>query len=337
MPIRISIVISTFDRPAKLARALNSCLQQSAPAFEIIVIDNGQNPATRPTVEAAQQAEGSPSIRYLQSELFDIRKALATGIEAAKGDWLILLDDDDFLVPDRIANDTTLIREIVDEAYVIVIVQDFLRIDYANELVWEHRMAKKTLGLYQALVLDSFPPPPAATWRTEAIQAHHSFHTPEGWMTDFDLYASLLPHGQLRKSNRHGYVMDDTRVAGRLTGNIDEALKMIELHRERYRAQRANLEVPESQIDQRLDQQIAFFAGKAIKLKALSGPTGHYARRHFKEVLKGCIAPLRAAFSRVFADQMPEMRGSKSYSLQRFGKRDQSLSQLIKTSKLTEE
>jgi glycosyltransferase involved in cell wall biosynthesis len=335
MSVRISIVIPTFDRPAKLARALGSCLRQSAPAFEIIVVDNGQNPATRPTVESAQKTEGAPPIHYIPSDLFDIRKALAKGIEAAQGDWLILLDDDDFLVAERIENDTALISDVADDVYVIV--QDFLRIDYANELVWEHRMAEKSLGLYEALVLDSFPPPPAATWRTASIQALHSFHTPEGWMTDFDLYASLLPHGQLIKSHRHGYVMDDTRVAGRLTGNIDKALKMIELHRERYRAARAKVTETDSQIDRRLDQQIAFFAGKAIGLKALGGPTSRYARQYFKEVMKGFLAPLRAAFSRLFADQMPEMRGSKSYSLKQFSQRHQGLSQLIKTSKLTEE
>ena len=335
MSARISIVIPTFDRPTKLARALRSCLQQSAPTFEIIVVDNGQNQTTRPTVESAQQTAGAPPIHYLPSDSFDIRKALAKGIETARGDWLILLDDDDFLVPERIENDTTLIRDIADD--ICVIVQDFLRIDYANDLVWEHRMEQKKLGLYEALVLDSFPPPPAATWRTEVIQAHHSFHIPEGWMTDFDLYASLLPHGELIKSNRHGYVMDDTRVAGRLTGNIDQALKMIKLHRERYRAQRGKVTASEAQIDQRLDQQIAFFAGKAIGLKALRGPTSSYARQHVTEVIKGRVAPLRAAFSRVFANKMPEMRGSKSYSLKQFGQRHPSLSQLIKTSKLTEE
>ena len=336
MPPSISIVIPTFNRPLKLKRALESCLAQTTLPFEIIVVDNGENPETKPTVEAAQsRTTTSTPIDYRPSALFDIRKALATGIEATKGDWIILLDDDDFLVPKRIENDTALIHDI--DRDVCFIVQDFLRIDYATELVWEHRMAEKSLGLYEALVLDSFPPPPAATWRTSAIQAHHSFHIPEGWMTDFDLYASLLPHGDLIKSEHHGYVMDDTRVAGRLTGNIDKALKMIELHRERFRVQRAKLSVTDTLIDERLNQQIAFFAGKAAGLKAFNGPTSSYARQHVREVLKGTISPLRAEFSRIFADYMPEMRGSKSYSLKQFSQRHPDLSQLIKTSKLSEE
>ncbi len=131
--------------------------------------------------------------------------------------------------------------------------------------------------------------------------------------------------------------MDDTRVAGRLTGNIDKALKMIELHRERFRSNRSHVEESDAQIDHRLDQQIAFFADKSIGLKSLSGSTAQHARKHLKEVLKGCIAPLRSMFSRLFADQMPEMRGSKSYSLKQFGKLHPALSQLIKTSKLPNE
>lgn len=331
MSTRISIVIPTFDRPEKLARALCSCLAQTTAPHEILVIDNGENPETRPSVEAAADACDYP-VRHIASKRFDVREALKTGIEAASGDWLILLDDDDFLVPGRIAQDQALLPETDDD--VCVLVQDFARIDYASGLVWLHRMAHKTLGLDQALMLDSFPPPPAATWRCEAIQAHHSFAQPEGWMTDFDLYASLLPYGLLQKTGQIGYVMDDTRVAGRLTGNIDQSIAMIELHRKRFRNHRAKAHADDARIDRRLDQQIAFFAAKAIGLRALFGPTAPYTRPHPKETVKGCIAPLRALASRFLPDAMPEMRGSKSYSLDRFTKDHPELGELIRDSRL---
>lgn len=332
MPTRISIVIPTFDRPRKLARALDSCLSQTVAPCEILVIDNGENPRTLPTVEDAARKTDDYPIRHIASKKFDVREALKTGIEAASGDWLILLDDDDYLVPERIAQDQTMIPEVADD--VCVLVQDFVRVDYGSRLVWLHRMAHKTLGLDEALMLDSFPPPPAATWRSAAIRTRHSFAQPEGWMTDFDLYASLLPYGSLRKSGRVGYVMDDTRVAGRLTGNIDQSIAMIELHRERFRQHRPEAQAGDAEIDRRLDQQIAFFAAKAVGLRALFGATAPYTRAHPRETLKGCIAPLRALASRLLPDAMPEMRGSKSYRLQRYCKDCPSLGEWIRNSEI---
>ncbi len=332
MPFSISIVIPTFDRPAKLARALHSCLAQTAAPCEILVIDNGENPQTTSTVEAAAAKVSDYPIQHIASKRFDVREALKTGIEAASGDWLILLDDDDYLVPDRIANDLAIFENVAPG--ICVLVQDFARIDYGNELVWIHRMSHKSLGLDQALMLDSFPPPPAGTWRCDAIKAHHSFAQPEGWMTDFDLYASLLPYGSLQTTRHIGYVMDDTRVAGRLTGNIDKSIAMIELHRERFRPHRTKASADDATIDRRLDQQIAFFAAKAIGLRSLFGATASYCRPHLKETIKGCIAPLRAKASRLLPDAMPEMRGSKSYSLERFTEDEPALGELIQSSKL---
>lgn len=332
MPARISIVIPTFDRPAKLKRALDSCLNQTVPAYEIIVVDNGENPETKPTVKAASKDTGTLSIHYMPSEPFQLRKALANGIDAATGDWIILLDDDDFLVTDRILNDQQLLSEIKPD--VILLVQDFLRVDYEHALIWEHRMQHKPLGLYEALVLDNFPPPPAGTWRADALKARHSFDQPDGW-TDFDLYASALPYGKLEKSGNLGYVMDDTRTAGRLTTNADQTLKMVRLHRERFRENRKFTDIPNERIDARLDQQEAFFLGKMLGFRSFLRADQASCRTHPKEALKGILAPFRAHLSRVFADQMPEMRGSKTYSLKRYSKDYPDLSAYIKAQRIT--
>ncbi len=336
MDPRISVVIPTFNRPEKLARALRSCFNQTVQAYEVLVVDNGENPKTQPTVEAvAEEFDKLDRTSYLTSTRFDIRTALATGIEAVQGDWMILLDDDDFLVPDRIAKDLSVISHSNQEA--ILILHDFLRIDYNSELVWEHRMAHKSLSLAEALMIDNFPPPPAGTWRADAIKKHHPFNIPEGWMTDYDLYASVLSHGNIVKSGQAGYIMDDTRVADRLTANIDKSVAAVELHRARFQHQRKKTKTPGEQIDRRLDQQIAFFAGKSLQFKSFFGPTAKYARAQPKDAIKGIISPLRARFSRWFADQMPEMRGSRTYTLKRFSRDHPSLSRLIKVSKISSE
>ncbi|MGZ0654162.1 glycosyltransferase family 2 protein [Coraliomargarita sp. W4R53] len=329
---KISIVVPTYNRPEKLRRALDSCLWQSQLPLEVIVVDNGQNPATQIVVKDAIERAPSLPITYLASKPFDVRTALANGIEAANGDWLILLDDDDFLLKDRIENDTVMIRDIDEKT--ILLLQDFLRVDYKNDLVWEHKMGHKEIGLFQALTLDNFPPPPAATWRSHIAKKYHSFNEPHGGATDYEIYSNLLPYGNLQKTNRIGYVMDDTRVESRLTTSLSHMLDLVEPHRNRFRKYRHLVEESDEQIENRLNQQQAFFFAKVLKFKAFFGTTGQLCRAHPKETLKGILAPLRGLCTRYFSALLPEIRGSKTYSLEKFGQHQVELKKLIEDSRL---
>jgi glycosyltransferase involved in cell wall biosynthesis len=60
----ISVVVSTFNRPARLERLLRALSEQSLPAdrFEVIVVDNGSGPETG-RVLAAQRASGRLVLR----------------------------------------------------------------------------------------------------------------------------------------------------------------------------------------------------------------------------------------------------------------------------------
>ena len=333
MPISISVIIPTFNRPTKLARALSSCAIQTRSPYEILIVDNGDNHETKAIVDTAIEKYNF-KIRYLRSEKFAHRAALKTGIEAATGEWLTILDDDDFLVPDRIENDAISLEGIGNS--VNLLVHDFIRIDYRNSQIWQHTMANKTLGLFEALTIDGFPPQAAVTFRTRSIQAHHSFHLKDGWMTEFDLYANMRPHGDLIRSGKVGYIMDDTRTAGRVTGSdISKHIQAVELHRERFLETRHYLhDDQKEQVDPRLDQQQAFFCAKVLSYKAFFGDTAHFCRAHPKESIKGILAPLRSLASRYFSSILPEMRGSKTYTLKQYKKSNPSLSEYIVASKL---
>jgi len=333
MSATISIVIPTYDRTAKLARALQSCREQSQPPTEVLVVDNGRNPQTPGVVKAAQAEAKDYPVHYIQSELFNLRKALSLGIEKASSEWTILLDDDDYLVPYRLADDYRIIQDLSSD--VIVLVHDFARINYQNDLVWLHTMAHKELGLLQALTRDHFPPPPAATWRSAPLKAHHSFDLPEGWMTDFELYASLLPHGSIQKTGAVGYVMDDTRTADRLTSSVDKYMSMVDLHRERFKETTSQAGIDPETVNERLAQQKAFFAAKNQGLSVLLAKES-LCRRHPKETFKGLLSPLRALASRYLSSWMPEMRGSKSHSLAGIEKTHRQLHRLITESRISD-
>lgn len=67
-PPKVSVVIPTYRRPDLLLRCLNALLAQDLPAcdYEIIVVDDGSDAATRSVVEAvAWSATNAPVVSYL--------------------------------------------------------------------------------------------------------------------------------------------------------------------------------------------------------------------------------------------------------------------------------
>jgi glycosyltransferase involved in cell wall biosynthesis len=88
---RVSVVISTCNREARLREAVASVLAQSFRDLEIIVCDDGSSDETAATA----QSFGAP-VRYLRLDHTG-RPAMPRnlGIEAARGELVAFLDDDD--------------------------------------------------------------------------------------------------------------------------------------------------------------------------------------------------------------------------------------------------
>jgi glycosyltransferase involved in cell wall biosynthesis len=92
----VSVIIPTRDRPGFLQEAIESVSRQTCKNYEIIVVVNG--PDNHLIAEAVKiAAAGGCSV--LRIDRSGIAVALNTGIQAAKGEWLAFLDDDDVWEP----------------------------------------------------------------------------------------------------------------------------------------------------------------------------------------------------------------------------------------------
>lgn len=92
--MKFSIVITTYNRQPFLQRAIASALRQQHPA-EIVVVDDGSTDGT----ELYCQSLGD-RIRYCrQPQNLGHAASVNRGVELASGDWIKLLDDDDYLAP----------------------------------------------------------------------------------------------------------------------------------------------------------------------------------------------------------------------------------------------
>jgi glycosyltransferase involved in cell wall biosynthesis len=88
--MKISVIIPSWNRADRLAAALDSVLAQSLAAHEIIVVDDGSTDNTRALLQ-----QHYPGVHYLYQQNSGVSSARNTGIKAACGDWIALLDSDD--------------------------------------------------------------------------------------------------------------------------------------------------------------------------------------------------------------------------------------------------
>jgi glycosyltransferase involved in cell wall biosynthesis len=109
--INVSVIIPNYNHTRFLRAAIQSVLAQTYRTFEIIVIDDGSTDNSREVV-----AEFGEQVRYIWQENQGLAGARNTGILAARGDYIGLLDADDQWRPDFLKAMTSLIDQHPDGA-----------------------------------------------------------------------------------------------------------------------------------------------------------------------------------------------------------------------------
>lgn len=102
----ISVIIPSYNRWYCLPRALDSVLAQTQPACEVIVVDDGSTDNT-----AELLAQHYPDIQVFPQTNAGVSAARNTGIGAAKGQWIALLDSDDVWHPTKLERQISALTE----------------------------------------------------------------------------------------------------------------------------------------------------------------------------------------------------------------------------------
>jgi len=98
-PPRISIVIASYNDGAYLPWAVRSVLAQSFSEWELILVDDGSTDDTAQVIQRFSRI--SPRIRGLTwSENRGKSHALNQALREVRGEWVLELDADDWLVPE---------------------------------------------------------------------------------------------------------------------------------------------------------------------------------------------------------------------------------------------
>ncbi len=94
----ISIIIPVYNGSNYICYAINSLLKQSYKNIEIIIVNDGSDDE-QALLTALEQYKEIDFIHYISKENGGVSSAVNTGINAAKGDYIIWLSHDDMLKP----------------------------------------------------------------------------------------------------------------------------------------------------------------------------------------------------------------------------------------------
>jgi glycosyltransferase involved in cell wall biosynthesis len=98
--VKFSILIPVYNRARGGRRAIESCLQQTGPEFEIVLIDDASTDGTAQTLASYRD----PRVRVLTHERnLGVSAARTTGAASARGRWCVWLDSDFELLPKALA------------------------------------------------------------------------------------------------------------------------------------------------------------------------------------------------------------------------------------------
>jgi cellulose synthase/poly-beta-1,6-N-acetylglucosamine synthase-like glycosyltransferase len=103
-PPQVSVVIAARNEAEKVVRCLEAVLQQQYPreAFEVILVDDGSEDATAGIAQVISRRH--PNLKVLRQPGGGKKAALARGIAAARGTWILQTDADCEMGPHWLAS-----------------------------------------------------------------------------------------------------------------------------------------------------------------------------------------------------------------------------------------
>lgn len=191
----VSVIIPTFKRPVELERALRSVLEQSYRDIEVIVVDDNppDSPERRRTEELIGRTPGP--LRHLKNSMpRGGAGARNAGIEAARGQFIAFLDDDDQWLPGKLQKQMELFEELPAE--VCSVDTGFYEID-------QRRGTSRTVlpalrgEIFEALLVKHkgrAPKLSTMVCRTAALREVEGFDEALPSRQDLDLYLRLARH-----------------------------------------------------------------------------------------------------------------------------------------------
>lgn len=223
---RVSVIIPAYNQARYLKQAIDSVLAQTYRDFEIIVVDDGSTDDT-----AAIAAAYGGQIHYIYQENRGLAGARNTGIRAAQGELIGLLDSDDIWLPNylkamvKLANQyPTAVVYFCQARCIDVEGNDLPQIVGGKEFIPE--------ALLSEMLLSNFIIPSTVTLRRSVVVDVGLFDASLRSCEDWDMWLRLLPEHEFAFTNEIlvRYRVHESSLSANPTGMQQAKRSVVEKH-----------------------------------------------------------------------------------------------------------
>lgn len=121
--VPISVVMPAYNAEKTIAESIETVLKQTHENLELIIVDDASIDGTASIINT--YARKNPQIRILRNtKNIGVAETRNKGIEAAKSDWIALLDSDDLWEPDKLERQIVLAYQ--EQAEIVYCSYDFI-------------------------------------------------------------------------------------------------------------------------------------------------------------------------------------------------------------------
>jgi glycosyltransferase involved in cell wall biosynthesis len=187
---RFSVIIPAYNQARYLGEAIKSVLAQTFHDYEIVVVNDGSTDET----ETVGLRYGE-KIRYVYQENQGLAGARNSGIRAAKGVWIALLDSDDYWLPEFLER----MMALIDKHPQAVVFYGAAQCVDEQGLPMKQVVGYRSVEngrLYHALLRANFIIPSTVVIKKKVIEQAGCFDQSLRSCEDWDLWLQLLSEGK---------------------------------------------------------------------------------------------------------------------------------------------
>lgn len=232
MSPEVSVIITTYRRPALLAETIDSVLGQSYRNFEVIVVDDGSGDET-----AARVAAYGDAVHYLPlPHTGNLEVGRNRGAAAAAGRFLAFLDDDDLWHRLKLARQMALLENNEEAGYAYSDAW-FLYEDGSTSAPVLSPRQREAGGALNTLLRGCFIYPSSVLMRREVFEQVGPFDETFGCQADYYLWlraarlAQVVCPAEPLVYIRRGHTGRSERMSLR---HVEGAILALERFRQRY-------------------------------------------------------------------------------------------------------
>lgn len=185
----VSIGIPCFNAGPWLRGAIESALAQTHPSIEVIVVDDGSTDDSR-----AVAASFGDRVQLLSNSGHGACAARNAAFQEARGSWVQFLDADDYLEPEKIAQQLAETRQ-GEEADIIYSPVWIEKVSPPPEPRYPSQTAPGT-DIFSQWIAWKIPQTGGCLWRRTALQTLHGWREDQPCCQEHELYLRALMAGQ---------------------------------------------------------------------------------------------------------------------------------------------